>query len=98
MIVPKKKKAPVIFDSDEEDADKDEDTIAEVIPHRRKKLKRLIMESSDEEEDQPTSNMEIDDIVDIASGISKWVNDSWPPSNAHDRSRRRYKWWFRLSW
>lgn len=70
MIVPKKKKAPVIFDSDEEDIDQDEDTIAETIPHRRKKLKRLIVESSDEE-DQPTSNMEIDDIVDIASGISK---------------------------
>ncbi|CEP12628.1 hypothetical protein [Parasitella parasitica] len=68
LVLPKKKKAPVIFDSDENDISSDEDTVLTNIPRKRKKLKQRILESSDEEDkSQNMSHMEVDDTIDIVS-------------------------------
>ncbi|CAO0796749.1 unnamed protein product [Mucor circinelloides] len=52
----RRKKVPVIFESDEEDVDQGDEMMEEVIPRRRKKL-RLIVESSDEESVEAPINL-----------------------------------------
>lgn len=70
---------PVIFESDEEDVDQGDDTMEEVIPRRRKKL-RLIVESSDEESVEAPVNLVSEG---AASGTDKEFNVLFIAANVY---------------